>query len=603
MDRRFWKKMVGEQFNHKYHLVQFIDSGSFGGVFLANEVIADRVIRQVALKIFLVETSQLDLQIAELRLATRLKHPHLLDCYSSEVGFEDEEDEEEKYLGLAMEPATESLSQYLAKRETLPPQEVRNIIGQIASALVFLHSQNIVHRDLKPGNILRVGEVWKVADFGISRVLTQGTSTKTTQQIGTPVYQPPESYQGEIRPGWDVWSLGILLQEMLTGTHPFSANTITGPQLMMKVMMQEPEFPEGLSDEFLTIVKGCLVKNPKERWTAQQVLDAVQPRQETLPSIDQLDLSSKRAGINYYKLRDLLAAKCWGDADQETAERMCEVMGRAEEGWLRVEDIEQFPCKDLKIIDTLWVHYSQGEFGFSVQKKIWIECGSPTSYNDDWFRFCDRVGWSEGGEFLSYHRIIKKVGHASLPCLADEGLVGLVGLFSRATETLASIDQLDLSSERPGINYYELRVLLAAKKWEKADQETAKRMFEVMGRAKDRWLRPEDIERFPCKDLKIIDKLWVHYSQGEFGFSVQNEIWVECGSPKRYNDDWKRFGERVGWREGGEWISYKRIEKSKAGSLPVLGWRGGWEFERSFIWGSGCACFSSLAQRLAFCIK
>ncbi|UCJ13808.1 MAG: GUN4 domain-containing protein [Phormidium sp. PBR-2020] len=460
MDRRFWKKMVGEQFNHKYHLVQFIDSGSFGGVFLANEVIADRVIRQVALKIFLVETSQLDLQIAELRLATRLKHPHLLDCFSSEVGFEDEEDEEEKYLGLAMEPATESLSQYLAKRETLPPQEVRNIIGQIASALVFLHSQNIVHRDLKPENILRVGEVWKLADFGISRVLTQGTSTKTTQQIGTPIYQPPESYQGEIRPGWDVWSLGILLQEMLTGTHPFTATT--EQQLMMKVMTQEPEFPEDVSGEFLTILKGCFVKNPKERWTAQQVLNTLQASTSnisisaTIPSpppqsqigtvpppttqkranIKDLDLSSERPRINYYKLRDLLAAKRWEDADRETAARMFEVMGRAEEGWLRIEDIEQFPCKDLKIIDTLWVHYSQGEFGFSVQKKIWVECGSPTSYNDDWLRFCERVGWREGGEWISYrHRILQKGCQASLPTARGQvmgGGGGLGGIFSRA---------------------------------------------------------------------------------------------------------------------------------------------------------------------------
>ena len=440
--------MVGEQFNQKYHLIKFIDSGSFGGVFLANEVIADRVIRQVALKIFLVENSQLDRQIDELRLATRLKHLHLLDCYSSEIGFDNEEDDEEDtYLGLAMEPATESLSQYLARQGTLPAQEVRNIITQIASALVFLHDNKIVHRDLKTANILRVGEVWKVADFGISRVLSQGTSTKTTQPMGTPIYQPPESYEGEIRPGWDIWSLGILLQEMLTGTHPFAA--ITNSELMMKVMMQEPEFSEGLSDEFLTILRGCLAKNPKERWTAQQVLDALQPRRDTLPSID----------------------------------------------------------------------------------------------------------------------------------------------------------QLDLSSERPGINYYQLRVLLAANKWEEADRETAKRMLEVMGRERHRWLRPKDIENFPCKDLKIIDTLWCYYSHGRFGFSVQNKIWFECGSPTNYNDDLKRFGERLGWREGGRWISYKRIEKNQVGSLPILGWRGEWEFDRSFRRGCGCACYSSLAQRLVNCRK
>jgi serine/threonine protein kinase len=249
--------------------------------------------------------------------------------------------------------------------------------------------------------------------------------------MGTPIYQPPESYEGEIRPGWDIWSLGILLQEMLTGTHPFAANTISGPQLMMKVMTQEPEFPEGLSDEVLTILKGCFLKNPKERWTAQQVLDALQPRRETdqldlssepqkpLPSINSLDLSSERPGINYYKLRNLLAAKKWKEADRETAKRMWEVMGRVEEGWLRPEDLEHFPCKDLNIIDTLWVHYSQGKFGFSVQKKIWVECGSPTSYNDNWLRFGDQVGWREGGNWMRYYEIVRMPKSASLPFYWD----------------------------------------------------------------------------------------------------------------------------------------------------------------------------------------
>ncbi|MCT7958069.1 protein kinase domain-containing protein [Laspinema palackyanum] len=419
MDKRFWKKMVGDQFNNKYHLVKFIDSGTLGGVFLANEVIADRLIRQVALKIFLVDTSQLDSQIAELRLATSLKHPHLLDCYSSEIGFEDDADEDEKYLGLAMELAEDSLRKYLANRQTLPLEEVRNIVAQIASSLVFIHSRNIVHRDLKPENILKVGQVWKVADFGISRMLTQGTYTKTSpiQQIATFAYQPPESYQGEIHPGWDVWSLGILLQEMLTGTHPFAATTI--PELMMKVMTQEPEFPQELSREVVDILKGCFAKNPRQRWTAQQVLDAVQPsssnRGDTLLSIDDLDLSSERPGINYYKLRDLLAAKQWEEADGETGKRMYEVMGKEKEQWLRPEDINRFPCKDLKIIDKLWVHYSQGKFGFSVQKKIWEECGSPTKHNKDWERFCNRVGWCRGGSWIKYSDIIKQGYRGSLP--------------------------------------------------------------------------------------------------------------------------------------------------------------------------------------------
>jgi hypothetical protein len=158
--------------------------------------------------------------------------------------------------------------------------------------------------------------------------------------------------------------------------------------------------------------------------------------------IEDLDLTSERPGINYYKLRDLLAAKKWKEADRETAERMCEVMGRQKENWLRVEDIESFPCKDLKIIDKLWVYYSQGKFGFSVQKKIWQECGSPTEYNNDWERFGERVGWREGGKWMSNTDIIKKRGRASLPSRGVVGPVlafggvarrGVRDLFSRAT--------------------------------------------------------------------------------------------------------------------------------------------------------------------------
>ncbi len=109
-------------------------------------------------------------------------------------------------------------------------------------------------------------------------------------------------------------------------------------------------------------------------------------------------------GIDYTKLRDLLKAQKWKDADKETYLRMLEVVGRKDGDYLRVEEIKQFPCEDLRIIDQLWVKYSNGKFGFSVQKKIWQECGSPTSYNDDWEKFGDRVGWRVNvkGEWLSY---------------------------------------------------------------------------------------------------------------------------------------------------------------------------------------------------------
>jgi hypothetical protein len=100
---------------------------------------------------------------------------------------------------------------------------------------------------------------------------------------------------------------------------------------------------------------------------------------------------------DYAQLDALLRAGKWKEADQETAKQMCQVMGRQSEGWLREEDIENFPCADLRAIDQLWVTHSNGKFGFSVQKKIWQQCGSPTGDNRDWEKFGEAVGWRTKG--------------------------------------------------------------------------------------------------------------------------------------------------------------------------------------------------------------
>ncbi len=104
------------------------------------------------------------------------------------------------------------------------------------------------------------------------------------------------------------------------------------------------------------------------------------------------------------KLRDLLAAGKWKEADQETANVMLKVAGREKEGWLDRESIEKFPCEDLRTIDQLWVKYSNGRFGFSVQKHIWLEVGGKLGEYDQqiWENFCDRVGWRVNNKWLYY---------------------------------------------------------------------------------------------------------------------------------------------------------------------------------------------------------
>ncbi|MDJ0731846.1 MAG: GUN4 domain-containing protein [Crocosphaera sp.] len=133
----------------------------------------------------------------------------------------------------------------------------------------------------------------------------------------------------------------------------------------------------------------------------------ISPPPKTHPPIpsptSEIELKSEK-GVDYSKLRDLLAEGRWRAADQETAIVILQVANRVSEGWLRVEDIDNFPCDDLRTIDQLWVHYSKGKFGFSVQKKIYVdELGGTRDYNGKiWYKFCDRVGWREGGSYVSY---------------------------------------------------------------------------------------------------------------------------------------------------------------------------------------------------------
>jgi len=140
--------------------------------------------------------------------------------------------------------------------------------------------------------------------------------------------------------------------------------------------------------------------------------------------------------------------------------------------------------------------------------------------------------------------------------------------------------QDNLASER-NVGYTKLRDLLKSGKWKEADQETETVMLQAVGKKASDYLTREDLQGFPCVDLKTIDRLWVQYSNGKWGFSVQKRIWEECGRPMSYNADWERFGDRVGWRKDGDWLSYSgltfNLDTSPVGEFPrwVFGRRGG----------------------------
>ncbi|HBK98373.1 MAG TPA: protein kinase, partial [Microcoleaceae bacterium UBA10368] len=125
-----------------------------------------------------------------------------------------------------------------------------------------------------------------------------------------------------------------------------------------------------------------------------------------------------------------------------------------------------------------------------------------------------------------------------------------------------------------GMDYINLRNLLAAKKWKEADEETARVMLKVAGREEEGWLDTSSIDKFPCEDLRTIDQLWVKYSNGRFGFSVQKRIYQSLGGTREYDEKvWEAFGDKVGWRKNNSWLYYKDLtfsEKAPEAHLPSV---------------------------------
>ena len=169
------------------------------------------------------------------------------------------------------------------------------------------------------------------------------------------------------------------------------------------------------------------------------------------------------------------------------------------------------------------------------------------------------------------------------------------------------LEEDDLSSEK-GIDYTRLRNLLKIGEWKEADYETYLVMLQVLGREEKDWIRNEELLNFPCKDLRTINTLWVKYSNGKFGFSVQKEIYLSVGGKAdgKYNEEtWIKLAEKVGWRMNDSWIiegeaTYNTL--ATKGHLPFWGSKVGVREKgsmRGVFWVG--VMFSSLASRLARC--
>ncbi|MDT9313337.1 GUN4 domain-containing protein, partial [Limnospira sp. Paracas R14] len=143
---------------------------------------------------------------------------------------------------------------------------------------------------------------------------------------------------------------------------------------------------------------------------SQSQIEAIASQLQSITeAVQETPIVSSSSGFDYTKLNRLLKSGNWKAADQETAKMMLAVAGKTQGGYLYKDDIKNFPCEDLRIIDGLWVKHSNGHFGFSIQKQIYINCGGKPDGshpgNTIWYRFLDEVGWRVNNRWLSWSEL------------------------------------------------------------------------------------------------------------------------------------------------------------------------------------------------------
>lgn len=269
--QEWWEQFRGETIDRTYFLDTLIGIGAFGGVFRAEHRVGGQFLRSVAIKLLLPDSTLQDQQFVELQSQITTQHPHLLSCFHAGHATL----RSSPFLFLVMELADSSLDRTL-KDGLLPSQEVVRLATHMSAALQHLHQHRMVHRDIKPANILRVGEAWKIADFGLVRSTGDRSHARSSQVAGTLSYMPPESFEGIVSPGWDVWSFGVLLQEALTGIRPYRAES--DGQLIAAIVSQPPHIPATLAPPFDRVIAGCLERDRSRRWNIDRVAAALQPQ-------------------------------------------------------------------------------------------------------------------------------------------------------------------------------------------------------------------------------------------------------------------------------------------------------------------------------------
>lgn len=297
--------LIGTMLAGRYEILEEVGKGGMAYVYKARCHFLNRL---VAIKVLKEELSD-DKEFVhrfntEAQAAARISNPHVVSIY--DVGFEN------GLYYIVMEYVDGiTLKEYIAEKGVLPWKKAAEFAAQICEGLSAAHKKSVIHRDIKPQNIIMTqGEVLKVTDFGIARATSQATTTTSNSTIGTVHYLSPEQARGGYtNERTDIYSLGVVLYEMLTGRLPFDDNTAIA--IAIKHIQEKPVLPRILNSDIPEsmqyIVMKALNKEQNLRYaTADEFLADLKKviknpavvLGETEQAADDLDRTVKRSAID-----------------------------------------------------------------------------------------------------------------------------------------------------------------------------------------------------------------------------------------------------------------------------------------------------------------
>jgi tRNA A-37 threonylcarbamoyl transferase component Bud32 len=275
---------IGGLLGERYRPVARLGAGAFGEVYRCHDDVLGRdvAVKRIRLETFVEPAQREDLEqrfLREARVAARLRHPNVVTTH--------------EYVAtpaaslIIMEfVAGHTLQAVLQQRGRLPLDEAITLIAQAAAALDYAHANQVVHRDVKPANIMiEPGGHVKVMDFGIAKLETGANLTVAGSIMGTPNYMSPEQARGmKVDGRSDLFSLGCVLYECLTGTKPFQGESVS--VILVKILTEEPppvDFATtGLPLAIGAVLKRAMAKDPAARYgSGAELVDALRTAGQT----------------------------------------------------------------------------------------------------------------------------------------------------------------------------------------------------------------------------------------------------------------------------------------------------------------------------------